>query len=361
MEVAMKTEAKNHDVLWFVGTGVVIGAGALLLGALGNPPNMGICGACFIRDIAGALGLQSAATVQYLRPEIPGFLLGACALSLFRRDWKSQGNSATLSYLFIAFFVMLGALVFLGCSLRLMLRLGGGDLNALVGLAGFAGGIGIGSIFIRKGFLLGTNEKQRASNGMILPVLAVVFLIFLFARPAFLHFSEQGPGSMHAPAVISLVVAFVIGALVQKSGLCTSGGIRNIFLIRNATMFWGYFAIFAVSLIGNLAMGNFKLGFQGQPIAHTDFAFNFLGMVLVGYGSVLIGGCPLRQIIMAGEGNANAGAAVVGFLIAGAVAHNFNIAASPNGVPLNGKIAVIAGLVALTLFALSHTGKKASA
>ena len=38
---------------------------------------------------------------------------------------------------------MIGALVFLGCPWRTLLRLAGGDLNALVGLAGLAVGIGL--------------------------------------------------------------------------------------------------------------------------------------------------------------------------------------------------------------------------
>jgi len=44
--------------------------------------------------------------------------------------------------------VVIGALVFLGCPLRMILRLGGGDLNAVVGLIGFVIGIFIGIIFI---------------------------------------------------------------------------------------------------------------------------------------------------------------------------------------------------------------------
>ena len=57
--------------------GAVIGALAALLVKFGNPGNMGICVACFTRDIAGALGLHRASVVQYLRPEIGGFVIGA--------------------------------------------------------------------------------------------------------------------------------------------------------------------------------------------------------------------------------------------------------------------------------------------
>jgi YedE family putative selenium metabolism protein len=357
----MENKVKDNSLFWFVGTGLVIGGLATVLTKFGNPANMGLCAACFIRDVAGGLGLDGAATVQYLRPEIAGFLLGAFILSLVRREWKSVGSSASLSRFFTAFFVMIGALVFLGCPLRLMLRLGGGDLNAVIGLIGFGAGVGGGSIFIRGGFSFGNEEKQKASNGLIMPLVALALLVFLVVRPAFIKFSEAGPGSMHAPVIISLVAALIVGALVQRSGLCMSGSIRNIFLIRKPSMFAGYAAIFIAALIGNLILGKFKLGFAGQPIAHTDFIFNFLGMALVGYGSVLLGGCPLRQLVMAGEGNSDAGISVLGFLVAGATAHNFGLAASPAGVPVNGKIAVIIGFIVITLIAVSYNKKTAAA
>jgi YedE family putative selenium metabolism protein len=360
---ASRKNTKNDGLFWFLGTGLCIGAFAVALSKAGNPQNMGICVACFIRDTAGALGLHGAAAVQYLRPEIPGFLLGSFILALLKGQWKGQGGSAPLARFAIAFFVMIGALVFLGCPLRLMLRLGGGDLNALVGLAGFAGGIGVGSIFMRKGFSLGKAEKQPPANGLIMPIIAAGLLVFIFARPAFIKFSVEGVGSIHAPLLLSLAAAIVIGALIQYSGLCMSGSIRNIVLIKNPVMFFGYAAIFVAALAGNLLLGSFKPGFEGQPVAHTDALWNFLGMALTGYGSVLIGGCPLRQMVMSGEGNSDAGVCVLGFLLAGATAHNFGIAASPQGVPANGKSAVIIGFAVITFIALFSTlkAKKAAA
>ena len=63
-----------------VAAGCVIGALASLLVYWGNPSNMGFCIACFLRDISGALGLHSAANVQYVRPEIIGLVLGSFLL-----------------------------------------------------------------------------------------------------------------------------------------------------------------------------------------------------------------------------------------------------------------------------------------
>lgn len=67
---------KNDKLKMFIGGGI-IGLLAVILVKLGNPGNMGICVACFWRDTAGALGLHRADVVQYIRPEILGFVLGA--------------------------------------------------------------------------------------------------------------------------------------------------------------------------------------------------------------------------------------------------------------------------------------------
>ena len=346
---------------WIIGTGGIKGLLAVLLVHFGNPVNMGICVACFLRDTAGALGLDSADKLQYIRPELIGFVLGAFVLSLFRKEFQPTGGSSPLLRFVISFFVMIGALVFLGCPLRMVLRLAGGDLNALVGLMGFTAGILLGILFLKKGFSLGRSYSQPAVSGFVMPAIAAVLLVFLLVRPAFILFSSEGPGSMHAPVLISLAAGLVVGILAQRSRMCMAGGIRDLFLAKNGNMALGYVAIFAVALLGNILLGKFKLGFDGQPIAHTDVIWNFLGMALVGYGSTLLGGCPLRQLIMAGEGNTDAGISVLGLISGAAFAHNFGLAASAAGVHSSGKIAVLIGFAVLTLIALSTLRKKGAA
>ncbi|MDR1574502.1 MAG: YedE-related selenium metabolism membrane protein [Treponema sp.] len=361
------------DRMWFIGTGVVIGAAAIALMTLGNPASMGICAACFLRDVAGALGLHGAAAVQYLRPEIAGFILGAFLLALVRRDWKPVQVSANPLIRFaIAFFIMVGCLVFLGCPLRLALRVGAGDLNAVVGLAGFFAGTGLGAFALKKGFSLesAASVKDDADKGrsvaaglnaVVIPAFAVLLLVFLVAKPAFIKFSAEGPGSQHAPWIIALVAAAIIGALCHQSNFCIAGGFRDLFLLKKGWSFAGYLAVIAAAFVGNLIIGKFKPGFAGQPIAHTQALWNFLGMALAGFGSVLIGGCPLRQLIKAGQGDANAGICVLAFIAAGATAHNAGLAASASGVPVNGKIAVVAGLALVAFFALLCRPKPAAA
>jgi YedE family putative selenium metabolism protein len=350
--------------IWIIAVGAAIGAAGALLAYLGNPANMGVCVACFIRDTAGALGLDGAKTVQYIRPEIAGFLLGAFILALVRREWarSPKASEGALIRFVIAFFVMLGCLVFLGCPLRMALRIGAGDLNAVVGLMGFVVGVGGAVIFLKKGFSLGEASSGGAlthkANALIMPVFAVALLALLFAAPSFINFSESGPASMHAPALIALIVALALGALCHQSGFCITGGVRDIFMLKSGWSFAGYLAIIAVAFIGSLIVGGFKLGFEGQPIAHTEALWNFLSMALVGFGSILIGGCPLRQLIKAGQGDSNAGICLLAFLIAGATAHNFGIASSAAGTTLSGKIAVIVGLAIAAAFAFVCRAKR---
>lgn len=333
-------------IVW---VGAIVGALSVLLVLAGNPANMGVCVACFLRDIAGSLGFHRAGVVQYLRPEIAGFILGSFVLATYKREFKVTGGSSPVIRFFLGMIVMIGALVFLGCPLRMVLRLAAGDLNALVGLAGFAAGIFIGIQYLKKGFSLGRSYSQVKANGYILPILAGVMVIAALIRPASLFFSTSGPGAAAAPVLLSLAAGLIVGALAQRSRLCMVGGIRDAILVKDFYLLSGFISIFAVALLGNLIFGQFNLGFEGQPIAHSDGLWNFLGMLVAGWGSVLVGGCPLRQLILSGEGNLDSVITVFGLLAGAAVAHNFGLAASPAGVSVAGKTAVIVSMLALVL------------
>ncbi len=174
------TEYKKHFTATRAGiitAGAVIGILAPLLQKLGNPPNMGICVACFERDIAGALGLHRAAVVQYLRPEIIGFVLGALFAALLFREFKARSGSSPLLRFILGNFAMIGALAFLGCPWRALLRLAGGDLNAITGLLGLAAGITIGVQFLKSGYSLGRSYRSRAAVGWAMPALMLGLLL----------------------------------------------------------------------------------------------------------------------------------------------------------------------------------------
>lgn len=133
-----------------------------------------------------------------------------------------------------------------------------------------------------------------------------------------------------------------------------AGGIRDLILIKDPHLFYGTLSLFVLALVGNLAFGYFDLGFVDQPIAHNDGLWNFIGMLVVGLGSILLGGCPLRQVIMGSEGDSDAGITFLGMLTGAAFMHNFGLAASPAGVPQNGQIAVVLALIALLAIAFKN-------
>jgi len=321
--------------------GGLIGIIAVLLVFFGNPPNMGFCIACFLRDTAGAVGLHRAEAVQYIRPEIIGLVLGAFFISHKNKEFESRGGSAPFTRFMLGMVVMIGALIFLGCPLRMVLRLGGGDLNAIFGMIGFVLGIFVGVQFLNRGFNLKRNYKMHRIEGYIFPAVNVGLLVLLLTAPAFVFFSEKGPGSLTAPVIISLIAGLIVGALAQKTRLCMVGGTRDMILFKDNYLLIGFVSIIVFSFITNLIFGYFNLGFNNQPIAHTDGLWNFLGMALVGWGSVLLGGCPLRQLILSGEGNTDSVVSIMGMLVGAGISHNFGLASSTAGATSNGKIAVI--------------------
>lgn len=338
-------------------SGIIIGIISIILVAYGNPKNMGVCVACFLRDISGALGLHNANVVQYIRPEIIGIVLGALCISLFSKEFSSRGGSSPFIRFILGFMVVVGALIFLGCPARMVLRLAGGDLNAVVGLVGFTVGILLGVFFLNRGFSLKRSYKLNKVEGFFLPAINVGLLIFLIVAPGYILFSKTGPGSMHAPIIIALIGGLVVGALAQKTRLCFVGGIRDLILFKDTYLISGFLAIFVAVLIGNLILGNFSLGFTNQPIAHNDGVWNFLGMVIVGWGSVLLGGCPLRQLILSGEGNTDSVISVVGMVVGAAFAHNFGLASSAKGATYNGKITAVIMIGLLLVISFVFTQK----
>lgn len=345
-----------------IATGVIIGGLAVLLVAQGNPGNMGFCIACFLRDTAGALGFHRANTVQYVRPELIGLVIGAFVAAFSTREFKSRGGSSTFVRFVLGIFMMLGALVFLGCPLRDILRMGGGDLNAVVGLAGFIVGIIWGIFFLKRGFNLGAAKTEPTSAGGYVYILTTVLLLVLLLvginfNPAGggpLFFSTTAPGSLHAPVWIALGAGVVVGILAQRARLCLSGGFRDFFLIRDTTLLLAYGGIFLTVLILNIYLGKFNLGFANQPVAHTNHIFNFLGLFLVGQCAVLLGGCPLRQMILGSEGDMDAAATVVGMIAGAALAHNFMLASSAKGATYYGEIALIAGIVIVSIIGWAY-------
>ena len=340
-----------------IGVGALIGVLAPVLQKLGNPGNMGICVACFERDIAGAVGLHRAAVVQYVRPEIIGFVLGAMAAAYLFKEFRPRVGSAPIVRFVLGAFAMIGALVFLGCPWRAVLRLAGGDGNAIAGLLGLTFGIWIGTLFLKKGYNLGRTQATHATVGWMLPLLMVGLLALMVMFPqvegqdksGILFYSLKGPGAMHAPLVVSLVVGLGIGFLAQRSRFCTMGAIRDTVLFGQTHLLSGFISLAVVAFVTNLVLGQFNPGFAGEPVAHTMQVWNFAGMALAGLAFALAGGCPGRQLFLSGEGDGDAAVFVMGMIVGAGFAHNFGLASSPKGVGPHGIAAVVVGF-AVCLF-----------
>lgn len=343
-----------------ISVGAIIGGLAALLQYLGNPKNMGICVACMERDISGALGFHRAEVVQYLRPEIIGFVLGALIAALLFREFRARGGSAPIVRFFLGVFAMIGSLVFLACPWRALLRLAGGDGNAILGLAGLVCGVALGVWFLKSGYNLGRSNKTYPIAGWLLPLFMAFLLFLIFVNPPFILASQSGPGSQHAPILISLAVGLLIGFLAQRSRFCTMGAIRDIILFREFHLFTGIVALVLTALLVNSLLGQFKAGFADQPIAHTAHLWNFLGMALAGLAFTLAGGCPGRQLFLSGEGDGDAAVFVMGMIVGAGFAHNFTLASSPKGPGPFGPLAVLVGLIfciSLGFFLRTREGK----
>ncbi len=313
-------------------TGCFIGVFAALLSVWGNPANMGICVACFERDIAGALGLHRAEVVQYLRPEIPGFVLGSMIAAMIFGEFKARSGSAPAVRFILGIFAMIGALAFLGCPWRALLRLAGGDLNAVVGIAGLTAGIAVGVAFLRWGYTLGRSLPDNQAAGLVMPAVMVLFLVLLVADFPALFRSSAGPGSMNAPLVISLAVSLGVGFFAQRTRFCTMGSVRDVLLMRDTHLLSGIVALLLSAAAVNLIFGRIDFGFALQPVAHSNHLWNFLGMFLAGLAFCLAGGCPGRQLILSGEGDGDSTVFVLGMIAGAAISHNFSFAGKPDSL-----------------------------
>ncbi|MGD9974931.1 MAG: YedE family putative selenium transporter [Desulfatirhabdiaceae bacterium] len=361
-----KGKEMKHN--WFssrmgmVAVGGVIGILAILLQYLGNPVNMGICVACFERDIAGSIGLHRAAVVQYLRPEIIGFVLGSFLTALLFREFKARGGSSPLTRYVLGVVAMIGALVFLGCPWRVMLRLAGGDGNAIFGFLGLFGGVWIGTLFFKNGYTLGRTAGQNTAAGYLLPLIMLGLLILRLiftpvegqTQSGILWYSLKGPGAAHASVLMSLLIGLLVGFLAQRSRFCTMGALRDLILFRQIHLFSGLLALVVTALLANVFLGQFKPGFTGQPVAHTQALWNFAGMVVAGFAFALAGGCPGRQLFLAGEGDSDAGLFALGMITGAAISHNFGLASSPDGIGPHGAAAVIIGLMVCLAIGFGH-------
>lgn len=342
---------QSSSVAGLIGCGLMLILGVIcaILVARGNPGNMGLCGACFLRDIAGSLRLSVEGAPKYFRPEIAGLVLGAFVAR--RKHFDARSGSYAGARFLLGVLMAFGALVFLGCPFRMLQRIGGGDVHAMIGLVGLVIGVFVAYQFEKRGYSIGKTSSVPRAVGL-LPIVAFAVLLWMFVQRGL---AGPGPDDVgdpkHALWIHAFGLALLAGLMLSATKFCAIGAIRQAFspgrkfaLIALVLLVVGYGVTSAIT-------GNFKFGTEGQPVAHADALWNVLALVLVGLTGAFAGGCPVRQVVMTGEGNADAFMTVAGIAVGGALAHNFGIVSSAAGPTSAGKTAVVAGIVISLAFA----------
>lgn len=140
-----------------------------------------------------------------------------------------------------------------------------------------------------------------------------------------------------AVPIVTLLFGLLIGWLAQRSGFCSIGGFRDFFMFKHTRLLYGYIALIIGAFIGYLvfwlvtpsAFENFfwllhkgLMPVPGAPASLTVTAYIVLaiiGGIAVGLIGVLLGGCPLRQVVMTSEGNIKSLVFVIGMGIGAVV------------------------------------------
>ena len=347
----------------FIITGGFIGLAGVMLSFFGNPSNTGFCISCFMENIAGSLGLHGNVRMQYIRPEIIGLVLGSFLMAVHRKEFRATAGSSPLLRFFVGILLVIGCSVFIGCPVKMVFRISAGDLTAIAGLFGLVAGVFIGLKFLEGGFSLGRPAEMPRANGFLMPAFMVFLFALLLLKPDFIPLSSKGSGAQYAPVYLSLGAALVVGALAQATGFCITGGIARIFLWgpkevigcpKSTGLLISIASFFLFALITSILTGQFSPGLHGQPSSNDSYGWSFLGMLMVGFGSVLIKGCPLRQLILSGQGDGDAGVAVLGMFAGAAIVQNWGLGGNAAGAPYEGQVAVLFGICMLFIIGLGY-------
>ncbi len=141
--------------------------------------------------------------------------------------------------------------------------------------------------------------------------------------------------------LVTLALGFLIGYLAQRSGFCSIGGMRDLMMFKHTRLFFGYLALIGGGFLGYFlfwaiipsAFPNFYwLGTQSdplQPIPGAPPGLEVISYVILaiiggfgmGFIGVLLGGCPLRQIVMGTEGNLRSLFYVLGLAVGAIIFH----------------------------------------
>jgi len=202
---------------------------------------------------------------------------------------------------FFGMWMAIGALVFLGCPFRMLQRIGGGDMNAVIGAAGF----------------LGASASATSSSGAATPSAARRWSRRRRPRrprgrrdrpPPLRRPHAQGPAAgldrrpAHAGWLAALAIAGFAGVALSATGFCAVSAARQVFLKRKRMLLAALLLVAGYAAVA-LATGGFRGASGASRSPHRDVAWNLLAMVSSG-SPASSPEAAVRQMVMAGEGTA---------------------------------------------------------
>lgn len=120
------------------------------------------------------------------------------------------------------------------------------------------------------------------------------------------------------PVIGSLLIGLTIGFLAQRSRMCFIGGFRDFLLVKDKDLLKGlitffisaWLTIWILKLFGIVFPKFFDITnvkYSAYPTLLNAILSKFgvistLGGIGIGFFSVLAGGCPIRQHVLAGQG-----------------------------------------------------------
>jgi hypothetical protein len=154
-------EIKKRNLITPLTVGLAIGFLATLAQAFFQvypPAAYGICTVCHARDLINWVTNKIFNTnlgVAGVSMDIPvltvlGIFIGASAGAVKRKEFRIRKTANPLFEFVLGIAVMVSALTLGGCTIRIPLRVAYGDATALIGLISKAGGVILGSIYLKR-------------------------------------------------------------------------------------------------------------------------------------------------------------------------------------------------------------------
>ena len=150
-----------------------------------------------------------------------------------------------------------------------------------------------------------------------------------------------------------LAISLKVGdesALPGALKLFFAKGVRNYFVLAGSDRpgldeDLGYASADLMLFAQALGLNTWWIGgtFSRKNVEQAVPGKKVIGIVAVGFGATLAGGCPLRQMTLAGQGSCDAAVTFVGMLIGAAFAHNFGLAGAAASAATAEKAAVLGG------------------